>query len=95
LERIDVYSAIDGERRFQDYQSSLEERPDMVPEMSMGDLLLAMEENLERARCAWYADANPYPTTMEFVRKGVALGVKAGEQFGMPRRKYVIEGVPC
>jgi hypothetical protein len=58
-------------------------RPDMVPEMSMGDIIAAMEHCLAEARRAWYSDSKPYPSTTEYVRKIAGLSVKAMEQFGV------------
>jgi hypothetical protein len=77
LNRQDVYRALASERKFQDEQTDL----------SMGDLLIAMEVNLRKAQAAWYRDAAPYRATMDFVRKVGGLAVKAGEQFGIPSRE--------
>lgn len=82
-----VFESIQTELDYQNKMSADPNRPDMNPNMSMGDLLCAMEYNLQEAKKAWYRDSQPYSNTMEFVRKTTALGVKAGKQFGMPKRK--------
>ena len=86
MQRIEVYYALDTEREFQDRQTADPSRPDMVESMSMGDILSAMQVNLDKARFTWYRDTDPYGPTMTFLRKVAALAVKAGEQFGMPER---------
>lgn len=87
MERNDVYKVVDTERDFQDIYSGSLSRPDMLPQMSMGDFLGAMEHNLQEAKKIWYRDSPPYTSTMEYIRKVLALGVKAGEQYGIPERK--------
>lgn len=82
-----VYRTLDGERDYQDAASADPSRPDMVPEMSMGEIILAMEHALGEARRAWYSDARPYPATIEYLRKVGGLTVKAMEQFGVVERK--------
>lgn len=87
MKREKVFDAIDGEREFQDEQCARPDRPSMRSDLSMGDYLLAMEENLNRAKRAWYSGHQPYTDTMAYVRKVCALGVSAGEKFGMPERR--------
>lgn len=84
--RYEVYSAIDSEREYQNAQSSREDRPDMVEDLSFPGMLLAMEHCLNTARATWYYDAEPYQETMHLVRKIAGLAVKAGEKYGMPKR---------
>jgi hypothetical protein len=89
MERNDVYNVVDTERDFQETYSGTKARPDMLPEMSMGDIISAMEYNMIEAKKIWYRDSPPYQNTMEYIRKLLALGVKAGEQYGIPERKTV------
>ena len=86
MNREDVYKVIDTERDFQDKHSGDLGRPDMLVQMSMGDLLGAIKVNVDKAYAAWYRDHGTYPNTTEFLRKVAALCVKSGEQFGMPHR---------
>lgn len=86
MDRDLVFAAIIGERHYQDRMTARSDRPDMVEEMSMGDILTAMSVNLRRAEALWYSNAKPHQEAMEFVRKVAGLAVKAGEQFGMPFR---------
>ena len=84
-ERSDVIAAIETERDFQ--EALLEKgRPDMRPDLQIGSAILAMEENLKRAREAWYTDSGNYPQTMEYLRKVGGLIVQVGEVHGMPIR---------
>jgi hypothetical protein len=82
-----VYRTIDGERDYQDAASADPARPDMVQQMSMGEIILAAEHALAEARRAWYSDSRPYPATIEYLRKVGGLVVKAMEQFGVVERK--------
>jgi hypothetical protein len=88
MPRSQVYQAIDSERQFQDIMSYSPLRPDMVPEMTMGEIIAAMEHNLAEARRAWYTDSKPYPQTTEYLRKVSGLAVKAMEQFGVSPRMF-------
>lgn len=87
MNRKQVYKALDSERDYQDAMTASDDRPDMVDNMSLGDMLLAMEFCLGQARTAWYYGLNNHEDTMEFVRKVGGLAVKAGEQVGMPQRQ--------
>jgi hypothetical protein len=85
--REDVYRCLDGERDYQDAMSADPERPDMVPQLSMGETILAMEHALSEARRVWYSDSKPYPATLDYLRKVGGLTVKAMEQFGAVHRQ--------
>jgi hypothetical protein len=87
LERIDVYKALDSERDYQDAMTASDDRPDMIKDLGIGATLLAMKENLHRARVAWYSGAGNHLEAMAFVRKTCGLGVQLGESLGMPRRE--------
>jgi hypothetical protein len=84
----EVLEAIQTERDYQDRETAKPDRPDMI-DMGIADILLAMQINLDKACEVWYYDSEPYQDTMEFVRKITALGVKAGETYGMPHRESV------
>jgi hypothetical protein len=84
--RDQVYACIDGERDFQDEQTLNSDRPDMIPNLSVGDFLLAMEENLQRARLEWYSGSSPHPRAIDFIRKVTALGVNCMERNGVVHR---------
>jgi hypothetical protein len=88
MDRADVYILIDGERNYQDSCSESEERLDMLEKMSMGEALLAMDKLLDDAKDTWYKDSAEwnYSSTMHYIRKVIALGVKMGETYGMPPR---------
>lgn len=85
--RADVYAAIDGERDYQDRMTANPNRPDMIEDLNIAGMLLAMERCLQQAREDWYYDSTPYQDTMEMIRKVAGLAVKAGEQYGMPPRE--------
>lgn len=86
MTRADVYTAIDTERAYQDAMTERSDRPDMVANMPLSSILLAMERLLHDARNKWYSDSEPYSETMHLVRKVAGLAVKAGEKYGMPNR---------
>jgi hypothetical protein len=86
MKRELVYNAIDSERAYQDEMSSRDNRPDMIEDMHLGDILSAISYNLNLANAAWYKGSFPYQESMEYIRKIAALCVKAGEMNGMPLR---------
>lgn len=87
MTRESVYGAVDGERKYQYLSARDGEHPDMKPVLSVGETLLAMEHNLAAARREWYHGADNHEYAMNYIRKITALGVQAGENFGMPRRE--------
>lgn len=82
-----LYKIIDGERRYQENMKKEKERPDIIEDFHMGDTIAAMQYNLDKARETWYANSTPHGEAMEYIRKICALGVQAGETFGMPVRQ--------
>jgi hypothetical protein len=86
MERDKVIDAVDGER---EYQTDMAARGDnhVVPRISLGDTITAMQYNLDAARSEWYTSRKPHENAMHFVRKIAALAIQAGEQYGMPRRE--------
>jgi hypothetical protein len=87
MDRVEVYTAVDSERDFQDRLTADPSRPDMIEEFHIGDALSAIRVNLTKAENAWYIEAAPYEKTMTYLRKIAALCVKQGEVHGMPDRK--------
>lgn len=86
MERKQVYAAIDSERDYQDKMSADPTRPDMNENMSTGDIISAIQHNLNKACNYWYSTSNPHEEAMNYIRKIAALCVKAGEKNGMPSR---------
>jgi hypothetical protein len=86
MTRKDVLDTISDERDFQEEMLSAG-RADMRPELQLGSVIAAMEHNLAEARAAWYKGSGNNPEAMDYIRKVTALGVQAGESFGMPARK--------
>ena len=84
--RKDVLDTISDERDFQEEMLSAG-RADMRPELQLGSVIAAMEHNLNEARAAWYKGSGNNPEAMGYIRKVAALGVQAGESFGMPKRE--------
>lgn len=84
--RQQIYDAIDTERDFQDEMTSRTDRPDIIENMHVGDILSAIQYNLNQASAAWYKGSTPHPESMHFLRKIAGLCVKAGEINGMPPR---------
>ncbi len=87
MKRDRVFKIIDDEREYQNDMSMSMSRMDIKAEMTMGDILLAIEHNLSEARRIWYRDQYPHTSTTDYLRKIAALCVKAGEDFGMPERE--------
>ena len=80
-----VYSAIDGERDYQDAQLGNAKRHLGQPPMTPGEYILCMEKCLNDAREAWYKPDGG-TKSLEFIRKVSALGVAAMETWGAPER---------
>ncbi len=86
MTRQEVYTVLDGERAFQDEMSQRTDRPDMIEEMHVGDILSAIQYNLSLATKAWYHGSVPHSDAIGYLRKIAALCIKAGETHGMPSR---------
>lgn len=82
-----LYKIIDGERRYQEGMKKENSRPDIIEDFHMGDTIAAMQFNLNKARETWYKNSTPHHEAMEYIRKICALGIQAGENFGMPNRE--------
>lgn len=87
IQRSEVYAAIDSERSYQNAMTASKSRPDMIDDMQIGSMILAMEKCLNDAKSVWYYDSLPYHDTMEHLRKVAGLIVKAGEMHSMPHRE--------
>lgn len=87
MERKEVYAAIDSERDYQDEMTASMDRPDMIVDLHMGDILTAIQHNLNRAIQTWYEGSEPHVESMHYLRKIAGLCVKAGEKHGMPVRE--------
>ena len=82
----EVIQVIGTERQ---YQELMEQEPDshVITNFNLGDALLAIEFNLEKAKEAKYPNIDPeYKECMEYLRKVAAICVKMGEKYGMPKR---------
>lgn len=86
MEREKVYEAISSERNYQEEMTKRSDRPDIIPEMHVGDALAAMQYNLNKAYEAWYKGSVPHIDTLTYMRKIAALCVQTGEQYGMEER---------
>ena len=82
---LNVLQAIKTERLFQDLAVADPSNPVMI-DLQMGSTLAAIQLNLNKALAAWYSDSQPYPATMNLLRKVAALCIQAGEKWGMPPR---------
>lgn len=82
-----VMEAVYQERQYQEAQKARADSH-VAPMQNLAGYILAMEYQLEQARTLWYHDhVDRHRPAMEHIRKLVALGVAAGEQFGMPERQ--------
>lgn len=84
--RANVYSVIDGERRYQDGGKGNAKRHEGMPQMTPGEFILCMEKLLHDARLAWYAPDGGV-ACLDHIRKVVASGVQCMEVHGAPRRE--------
>jgi len=84
--RRSVYNAIDSERDYQEKMKADSSRPDMIPDLHIGDTIAAIQYNLDLARVSWYQGSAPHKEAMEFLRKIAGLVVQAGEEYGIPKR---------
>ena len=81
-----VLDAIDSELKYQHAQSLDPSRPDMIPVLSPGEIIAAMEHCLLAAHTAWYAGAAPHREAAEHIRKVTALGVRFLSENTAPMR---------
>lgn len=79
--------AIDSELRYQQAMIAAADRPDMVPQLSAGEAILAMEKCLDDAKRAWYSGSAPHEAAGEHVRKITALGINFLSQHSAPPRE--------
>lgn len=86
MTREEVYSSIDTERDFQ-IMHELADDTHIVAGISLGDTISAIEYNTRKLQDAWYTERQPYPNSMNYVRKIAALCVQMGERFGLPQRE--------
>lgn len=86
MTHLEVEDVVNGELDYQDSMAR-QDNTHVVADIPLGSILLAIEENLHLARKAWYSGQEPHEDSMHYVRKITALGVRAGMQQGMPRRK--------
>lgn len=86
MDRTDVIDAVDGEREYQNDQAK-EGVGHVVPDISLGDTLAAIQYNLNLALEEWYGGREPHAPAMDYLRKVAGLAVQAGEKYGMPRRQ--------
>lgn len=81
-ERKDVYSAIDGERYYQDSLSSMRTNE---PTHSVGDELTMLVTYLRKAQDD-YTNHPGVEAAMHQIRKVAAIAVRAMENHGAPKR---------
>lgn len=83
-----VYSAIDGERDYQDAMKGNSTRNNKDDNRDLGSLILLTDEYLGKVKSAF---AGPHPIgrqqALEYLRKTVALGIVALEYYGCPARE--------
>lgn len=82
--RKDVYDAINGERAYQDSLAQPNEwMHDGVPSLP-GELVM-MNTYLRKAFDTWTVESRDEPI-LDIIRKVTAMGVRAMENYGAPRR---------
>lgn len=86
-QKSSALSAVMEERAFQIDQGVKSSVKNMKPVLSVGETIVAINYNMEKAAAAWYIGAEPHPDAMKYLRKVCALALQAGEHHGFPRRK--------
>ena len=87
MTRDHVMNTVSAERDYQDRMAADTSRPDMVPDLHLGDTIAAIQYNLAKCTDAWYRGAYPHTDAMQYMCKIAALCVQAGERYGMPERE--------
>lgn len=92
MKESEVINAIDSEIDFQDFLMTSQIQKGIREAPTMGELLLMMQTNMDRAKESWYTDSESvsYQSTMEYIRKICAIGHRMGMMFGMPERDFII-----
>ena len=86
MTREEVYKVIDSERNYQNKMSNDANVHYIIPDMHVGDILSAIQYNLDKARTAWYIGSTPHEETMIYLRKIAALCVQSMEKNGCEER---------
>jgi len=92
MDRIEVYTLIDGERAYQERRSRIREFPYRDKDHSVADWLIYMEWHLEQAKSAIYG--LNFPRALSEIRKITALGVACMEHNETPPRILNEESSP-
>lgn len=79
VDRSEVYASIDRERDYQDRVWPNEFT-------SVGDVILALEEYVTRARSVWAGEPAPETGALGMIRKVAAIAVRGMEQHGVIER---------
>lgn len=84
--RAEVFSAIDGERAYQDAGQGNARRHEGRPEMNPGECILCIEHLVHEARKAWYKPDGG-TACLPHIRKLAAVAVQCMENHGAPERE--------
>lgn len=79
-QRQEVFQALESERQYQ-----VGKWGDLDERNSVGDFLVYMQRELNKARDAYYGPDQPN-NALDGIRKVTAVGVAAMERFGAPKR---------
>lgn len=84
--RAEVFSAIDGERAYQDEGRGNAKRHEGSPVMNPGECILCLEHLVVEARNAWYKPDGG-KACLPHIRKLAAVAVQCMENYGAPERE--------
>jgi hypothetical protein len=87
MNREDVYKLIDTERAYQDRIWQDQENPGQPNPLSIGEVVLLIEEYTAKARAQWTIEKKPEVDTMDIIRKIAGVTVRAMEQHGARPRE--------
>lgn len=85
--REEVLRSVQSEIDYQHACAVSPLRPDIKPELTAGEYLLAMEHCLMEARMAWYHGTGTHVEAAAYIRKTVALGLRFMEDNAAPPRQ--------
>lgn len=82
----EVADVVKGERAYQDAGQGNAKRHEGAADLTVGEIILGMEEILAQARAAWYKPDGGV-AALPYIRKTAGMAFQAMERYGAPRRE--------
>lgn len=83
MKREDIYAVLNKERDYQDKRWGGNNHDETH---NLGDWLIYMQHYMDRARIKYTTSMNTNKSTLDELRKVVAIGIACFEQQGLPER---------